>query len=254
MSALSLTNVCMTLQGQQVLKSVTFDVAAGKMVALLGPNGAGKTSAVRALLGAQKLTSGSATIGGRNSTQFSARQRALALSYLPQTRQLAWPIAVREAVALGRFAHGGALGRLSHADSTAIDETLERCDLQAFANRSVASLSGGELARVHIARALVAQTPALIADEPIAALDIAHAFGVLGMLKARAQEGAGVLVILHDLTLASQFCDDVILMHKGEVIAQGTPTSALTPETIARVYGVSAAWNGEDLRVLGPIR
>lgn len=253
MSALSLINACATIQGATILKSVSFEVAAGKMVALLGPNGAGKTTAVRALLGAQALTSGAARIGQRDTAGFSAKERALALSYLPQIRQFAWPISVREAVSLGRFAYGGPLGRLSPTDALAVDEALERCDLTQFAARSVASLSGGELARVHIARALAANTPTLIADEPIAALDMRHAFDVLQLLKRRAEEGAGVLVILHDLSLATQFCDDVIVMHKGEVVAQGAPTTALTPKIMADVYRVSAKWDGDHLAISGPL-
>jgi iron complex transport system ATP-binding protein len=253
MSALSLTDVVVTLQGKPVLNGVSFGVEPGKFVALLGPNGAGKTTAVRALLGAQALTSGSALIGTKPAASYSPRERALALSYLPQSRQLAWPICVREAIALGRFAHGGAMGRLSPVDAKAVDDALERCDLTGFANRSVASLSGGELARVHIARALAANTPALIADEPIAALDPRHALDVLALLKGRAQEGAAVLVILHDLNLAAQFCDEIILLNGGQLIAQGPPRAALTTKTLGEVYRISAAWDGNDLRIAGTL-
>jgi iron complex transport system ATP-binding protein len=251
MSALSLSQACVTLQGTQVLKSVSFDVKPGCLVALLGPNGAGKTTAVRALLGLQKLSSGVAKIGTHKSVDLTKRQRALALSYLPQSRQLAWPIGVREVVSLGRFAHSGPMGRLGLEDAKAVDEALERCDLTAFSDRSIATLSGGELARVHVARALAANTPTLIADEPIAALDPRHAFDVLALLKARAQQGAAVLVILHDLSLAAQFCDDVILLHQGQFVSQGTPRATLTAENLNEVYGISAQWRGDDLRILG---
>jgi iron complex transport system ATP-binding protein len=251
MSALSLTNAVVTLQGVDILKSVSFDVAPGKLVALLGPNGAGKTTAVRVLLGAQALSSGTAHIGSRQSSHYSPKERALALAYLPQSRQFAWPIGVREAVALGRFAHGGALGRLGPLDTRAVDDALERCDLTSFATRSVASLSGGELARVHIARALAANTPVLIADEPIAALDPRHSRDVLAILQARARAGAAVLVILHDLSLAGQFCDEVILLHQGRVITQGPPSIALTPKVLSDVYRINANWDGPHLIVAG---
>ena len=253
MSALSLTNAVVTLQGAKILKSVSFGVEPGKFVALLGPNGAGKTTAVRALLGAQALTSGTALIGDKPAIDCNPRQRALALSYLPQSRQLAWPIGVREAVALGRFAHGGAMGRLGPLDAKAVDEALARCDLTGFANRSVASLSGGELARVHIARALAAGTPALIADEPIAALDPRHALDVLALLAGRAREGAAVLVILHDLNLAAQFCDEVILLNQGHLIAQGPPREALTVKNLGEVYRIEASWVGNELRITGKL-
>lgn len=253
MSALSLTDAVVTLQGITVLKSVSFCVEPGRFVALLGPNGAGKTTAVRALLGAQALTSGIARIANKPVSQYAPRERALALSYLPQSRQLAWPIGVREAVALGRFAHGGAMGRLGPLDAKAVEDALARCDLIGYANRSVASLSGGELARVHIARALAAGAPALIADEPIAALDPRHALDVLSLLRGRAAEGAAVIVILHDLNLAAQFCDEVILLNQGELIAQGPPRAALTSQILGDVYRVSASWVGDDLRITGKL-
>lgn len=255
MSVLSLTNAVVILNGVPVLNSVSFSVEPGKFVALLGPNGAGKTTAVRALLGAQALKSGTALIGAKPTANYSPRERALALSYLPQSRQLAWPICVREAVALGRFAQGGAMGRLGPLDAKAVDGALQRCDLTGFANRSVASLSGGELARVHIARALAAGTPALIADEPTAALDPRHALDVLALLQGRAREGAAVLVILHDLSLAAQFCDEVILLNQGQLIAQAPPREALTPKILGDVYRVSASWakvgDRDDLRIAG---
>jgi iron complex transport system ATP-binding protein len=251
MNGLSFINASVTRQGVEVLKSVSFDIAPGQLVALVGPNGAGKTTAVRALLGLQPLTSGCAKIGAVSSHSMKPRDRAMAVSYLPQIRQFAWPISVREAVALGRFAHGGPMGQLGGADATAVRDALSQCDLTGFADRSVASLSGGELARVHIARALAANAPALIADEPIAALDPRHAFEVLALLKARANSEAAVLVILHDLTLAAQFCDQVILLNQGQLVAQGKPQDVLTSQALADVYHVTAVWDGADLRILG---
>ncbi len=254
MSALSLRDAVVEIGGTTILKAVSFDVAPGQLVGLLGPNGAGKTTAIRALIGSQSLLSGSAQIAGQDTKTFSARDRALALSYLPQSRQLVWPMCVRDVVALGRFAFGGPLGRLGPHDAIAVDDALRRCDLAALANRSVASLSGGETARVHIARALAADTPALIVDEPIAALDPRHALDVLSLLKDRSRDGAAVLVILHDLSLAAQFCDEVIVLHGGSVATQGPPIQALTPQTLADVYGVAARWDGPDLRVTGKCR
>lgn len=251
MSALSLSNARATLGGVDILKGVSFDVSHGKMIGLLGPNGAGKTTAVRALLGLQPLSAGHAFINGKSAAAMDPRERALSVSYLPQARRLAWPIGVREAVALGRFAFGGALGRLGAKDAKAVDDALALCELTAFANRSVASLSGGELARVHIGRALCSGTNALIADEPIAALDPRHAFEVLALLKAQASAGVAVLVILHDLNLAARFCDEIILMDHGQVVTQGPPRTALSPQTLADVYGIAAAWDGDDLKIIG---
>lgn len=251
MTRLSLRNASVTVQGADILKDVSFEVPGGKMIGLLGPNGAGKTTAVRTVLGLQPLTSGQALIADAPVGTMDPQTRALAVSYLPQTRKLAWPIAVREAVALGRFAHGGPLGRLGPQDARAVDDALARCDLSAFAKRSVASLSGGELARVHIARALASNAPALIADEPIAALDPRHGFEVLSLLQSQARAGVAVLVILHDLNLAARFCDEIILLHQGRLVAQAPPKDALSSQTLASVYGMRAHWHGDDLRLSG---
>ena len=253
MSYLSLTDANVVQDKKSLLKNVSFSIESGMMVGLVGPNGAGKTTAVRALLGQQKMSSGSAKIADVNVATYTPQALARAIAYLPQTRHLAWPIGVYEAVALGRFAYGGALGRLSHVDKTAIDAAMLMCDLHMLARRSVASLSGGELARVHIARALASETLALIADEPIAALDPRHALDVLNLLKAKAKSGAAVLVILHDLNWAARFCDEIILMDQGHVVAQGAPRTILTSQSLADVFGVRAIWDHDELIIQGVV-
>jgi iron complex transport system ATP-binding protein len=253
MSALQLSNVSVVRNNVEILRDISFTVPAGQMIGLLGPNGAGKTTAVRALLGLQDIASGKATLGGTDIKNLNPRQRARAVSYLPQTRKMAWPIGVREAVALGRFAYGNPMGRLSDLDQRAVDDALIRCDLTALKDRSVASLSGGELARVHIARALAGGAPALIADEPTNALDPRHSLEVLGLLKARAREGSAILVILHDLRAAAQFCDQIILLDQGRLVAQGTPREVLSCERLAQVYQIRANWDDDDLKIIAPL-
>jgi iron complex transport system ATP-binding protein len=237
--------------GRQLLSGVSFEAKPGQLLGLLGPNGAGKTTTVRALLGLQPLTNGIASFDGKNVAQLTPGARALSAAYLPQSRQLAWPIAVREVVALGRFAHGGSLGRLSPDDLAAVEAALEKCDLTHLAGRSVAQLSGGELARVHIARAFASSAPALIADEPTSALDPGHAFEVLDLLKAKAKAGGTVIVILHDLILAARYCDEIILMDHGSIVCQGPPAVALSIENIGKFYGVRAVWDKAGLTLLG---
>ena len=252
MSALMLADATVTLGERRVLDAVSLSVAPGELVALLGPNGAGKTSAVRALLGHLPLAAGQARVAGVDPRTLAPRARARAVAYLPQARPLAWPVAVREVVALGRFAGGGPLGRLAPPDREAVAAALEACGLATLADRSVAGLSGGELARVHVARALAAGTPALVADEPTAALDPRHALAVMQILRDRSA-GCGVacLVILHDLALAVRFADRVILLHDGRVAADDRPDRALTPERLAAVYGVRARWTGGIPAVTG---
>jgi iron complex transport system ATP-binding protein len=251
--SLKLHEASVTVHGAQLLRDVSFEVTPGKLVGLLGPNGAGKTTAVRALLGLQPLSAGHAYLDGQPSHSLTPKQRALRVSYLPQARKLAWPIAVREAVSLGRFAYGGPMGRLGPVDAAAVEDALTRCSLNGFEDRSVTSLSGGELARVHLARALASQGPALIADEPTAALDPGHSFDVLATLKSQASAGQAVLVVLHDLALAARFCDEIILLDQGKLAIQAPPREALTASTLANVYRVKATWADGQLSLSGRI-
>lgn len=251
--SLKLSRATVTLQGATLLQDVSFEVSPNKLVGLLGPNGAGKTTAVRALLGLQNLSTGQALLDGQPANSLTAKQRALRVSYLPQARKLAWPIAVREAVALGRFAYGGPMGRLGPENSAAVEDALARCSLKGFEDRAVTSLSGGELARVHLARALASQAPALIADEPTAALDPGHSFDVLATLQAQARAGQAVLVVLHELSLAARFCDEIILLNQGSLVIQAPPQDALTPHILAEVYGITGVWSGDQLIVSGRV-
>jgi iron complex transport system ATP-binding protein len=143
------------------------------------------------------------------------------------------------------------MGRLGPADAAAVDDALARCSLNGFEDRSVTSLSGGELARVHLARALASQAPALIADEPTAALDPGHSFDVLATLQAQARDGQAVLVVVHDLALAARFCDEIILLHQSKLVIQAPPREALTAPTLADVYGVKGSWDKEQLILSG---
>jgi iron complex transport system ATP-binding protein len=252
MTVLALHQASVSYKGTSILEDVSFSITSGRMIGLLGPNGAGKTTAVRALLGLQPLTEGRATLDGRDVASMTPKQRAALVAYLPQSRTMAWPIGVREVVGLGRFALRDDLGRPSSADGVAIEAALRDCDLIHLANRSITTLSGGEMARVHIARALTAQTQALVVDEPTNALDPRHSFDILARLQARAQGGAAVLVILHDLSAAARFCDEIILLDSGKCIGQGPPRAILSPDNLAEVYSIEARWRGDDLYIIGP--
>jgi iron complex transport system ATP-binding protein len=252
MSLLSLHQANVTTKGAAILSDVSFSVASGQMVGLLGPNGAGKTTAARALLGLQALTSGNATLNGKDAHRLTPKDRARIASYLPQARKMAWPISVRDMVGLGRYSHGDGLGRLRADDDDAIEAALCDCDLSDLAPRSITTLSGGELARVHLARTFVASARALVVDEPTNALDPRHAFDSLARLKQRACDGNAVLVILHDLVAAARYCDQIVLLDKGKVVAQGVPRDVLTPAHLAKVYRINATWEGDALRLIGP--
>ena len=230
-----------------MLQPTTTSVEPGALTVLLGPNGAGKTTLLRVLLGLLPATTGRSAMAG---VPLQARARHVA--YLPQARPLAWPLAVRDVVALGRFAYGAALGRLSPFDAAAVERALAACDLQHLAHRSADTLSGGELARVHLARALAAEAPMIVADEPVASLDPRAQHRVLGLLRDHVAGGGGALVVLHDLDLAARYADRLVWMSGGGVVADGTVARTMTAERIAAIYGVAARVESGRVLVDGP--
>ncbi|MEL7452309.1 MAG: ABC transporter ATP-binding protein [Pseudomonadota bacterium] len=219
-------------------------LAPGEFVALLGPNGAGKTSLLRASLGIDVPASGTATLGGEDTYGLDPIRRARSIAYLPQIRPLAWPNTVRDVVALGRFSHGAAIGRLKGLDAEVVDRAIAACDLTGLAHRRSDTLSGGELARMHCARAFAAEAPLLIADEPTAALDPRHQFRILDLIAEFVKQGGGALVVLHDISLAARYAARLIWMKQGRILADGPPSETLTTERLEEVYGVRARVDG----------
>ncbi|ALR22121.1 ABC transporter ATP-binding protein [Sphingobium baderi] len=227
------------------VRGVTLDMPPGQLVGIIGPNGAGKSSLIRAMLGLVPVSTGSVSLNGRNVAVLSRRAIAQHIAYLPQGQTLHWPLAVERLVALGRLPHLGPLSRLTPADEALVDAALARADVLHLKGRIATELSGGERARVLLARALAVGAPALIADEPLAALDPGHQIDVMELLSAEARSGALVATVLHDLGMAARYCDRLILMDRGEAVADGAPLDVLTRANLARVYGVDA-WIGEE--------
>ena len=220
---------------------------------LLGPNGAGKTTLLRTALGFVKPNHGHVTLGGDDVQKLSSIQRAKRVAYLPQIRLLAWPNIVRDVVALGRYSHGANLGLLGSMDAKAVDNAIANCAIAHLAQRKTDSLSGGELARVHCARAFAAQAPLLIADEPVTSLDLRHQYRVMNLIREYVHpvQGPtrGALVVLHDINLAARNADRLIWMKGGQVIADGTPEDTLSTDRLAEVYGVKARINGQHIEI-----
>ncbi len=240
MTELTATGLSVNVDNVALLSGATLSLGSGELVAILGPNGAGKTTLLRALLGLTPMVSGKSVVDGENIADLSPMQRARRISYLPQQRPLAWPNSVRDVVSLGRFAHGAALGRLGNVDAHAVDDAIEACNLVALANRRTDNLSGGELARVHFARALAAQTPLLVADEPVAALDPRHQLSISDLIRRYVDGGGGALVVLHEVSLAARFADRLLWMRDGRIVADGSPKDTLTAERMRDIYGVDA--------------
>lgn len=225
-----------SLGGRTVLDGADVLVDRGQLVAVVGPNGAGKSSLIRAFAGLLPLTGGVVRLQGDDVTTLSLRARAARISYLPQEGRIAWNLPAIEVAALGAPFLSGA--EAMAAARAALDEV----EAGHLADRGVAEMSGGERARVLLARALAANVPALLADEPTAGLDPDAQLMVLERLKARAAAGQAVLVSLHDLGLAARFADSVVVMNAGCVEEHAAPLEALTPEVMARVFGLAARW------------
>ena len=249
MSALELVAATARREGRTVLDGVSLSVASGEMVALVGPNGAGKSSAIRALAGLLALESGQARLGGVDVASLSATQRAERTAWLAQERRIAWNLPAIEVAALG-------LPFLSGTDAAASARAaLDEVEAGHLADRGVADMSGGERARVLLARALAAPTRALLADEPVAGLDPDAQLMVLDRLKERTRLGQAVLVSLHDLQMAARFADRVVVLDQGRVVADDTPILALKPSILAEVFGLSARWiEGPDGPLLAATR
>ncbi len=244
-------NMSVSLGGKALIEDVSFCLKRGEFVALLGPNGAGKTTALRALLGLEKLRTGEASLAGTKVGALSPLQRARQVAYLPQARPLAWPNRVKDIVALGRFSHGAAMGKLKGTDLAAVESAIAACDITHLSDRNAETLSGGELARVHCARAMAAQAPFLIADEPVAALDPRHQFRVMDLMSAYVKDGGGALVVLHDVALAAHYADRLIFMKDGRIKSSGTPLQVLSSKSLAEIYGVRADVKGRSVVIHG---
>ena len=249
MTNLRIKNMSVMASNTPLVKNVSFELRPGELVALLGPNGAGKTTALRAALGLQKVSAGEATLACDATQTLSPLTRARRIAYLPQARSLAWPNRVKDIVALGRFSHGAAMGDLKGDDKDAVDAALRACDISQFSDRQADTLSGGELARVHLARAIAAKAPLLIADEPVASLDPRHQLRVMDLIQGYVKSGGGALVVLHDISLAAKYADRLIFMKEGRVVLNGSPEKTLTAKSLADIYGVKARVDGRSVTI-----
>ncbi|MGH3504404.1 MAG: ABC transporter ATP-binding protein [Nocardioidaceae bacterium] len=225
------------LDGALVVDKVSLRVPAGTWTTLVGPNGAGKTTLLRAVAGLIPLQ-GKAAIDGQQLRGLTTRARARRIALIPQSPRLPSDMTVAEYVLLGRTPHLGPLGRSGARDRRIVDEVMARLRLEAFSHRRLGSLSGGERQRVVLGRALAQDTPVLILDEPTSALDIGRQQVVLDLVRELLLERRlTVLGAMHDLTLAGQYADSLVLVDAGRVVKEGLPREVLTQELIARHYG-----------------
>jgi len=243
MVTITLDTVSVDLGGRRVLSDVSATLKPGQLIGVLGPNGAGKSTLARAILGLVR-THGSVSIDGQALAGMAPAAVARRIAYLPQGQALHWPLSVERVVALGRLPHLAPMSRMAAADHAAVEAAMARVDVTGFRDRDATTLSGGERARVLLARALAQGASALVADEPLAALDPRHRIEVATLLRAEADAGRLVIVVLHDLSLAARMCDRLLLLDHGRLVADGAPATVLTPERLATVFGVRA-WFGD---------
>jgi iron complex transport system ATP-binding protein len=215
------------------LADITATFASGTITAICGPNGAGKSTLLAVLAGLLALDSGNAS-----AMAMPAIERARRIGFLPQSGEVAWNMSVQALVALGRLPHG---------DKAAepVEQALAAVGLAQLAQRPISTLSGGERARALLARVLAGQPQWILADEPLAALDLAQQRSLLAHLRRAADQGAGVVLVLHDLPLAVNHADQVLVLKDGRLIAHDAPQAALTEVVIAQVWGVKARWLGQ---------
>jgi len=231
--------VSAAIAGRLVVDGASIEVAAGSLTALIGPNGAGKSTLIRVLSGVVRPTDGRVSYNGTDWNATPRRDRARLAALVEQDSTAEFGITVRDAVALGRTPYTRLLGGETDVDTAAIEAALESTGTTAFRDRDLATLSGGERQRVQLARALAQQPRLLLLDEPTNHLDIAAQLEVMTTLRMLATDGMAVLTALHDLNLAAQ-ADQVVVLAAGRVVAAGTPETVLTSELIGEVYGVSA--------------
>lgn len=238
--ALRVDSLVVDRGGRRVLDDVSVRARGGDVVGLVGPNGAGKTTLLRACTGAVGTESGEVRLAGADAATLSARETARRVASVPQEPSLDFEFPVREAVAMGRTAHVSRFGRRGPEDHTAVDRAMERASVFDLADRSVTAISGGERARVLLARALAQDTPLLFLDEPTANLDVNHQVRTLSLVRELAADGRAVVASIHDLDLAARFCDSLVLLADGRVRAAGTPEAVLTPKALADAFCVDA--------------
>lgn len=240
MSLLSVNKVSLSLGDKKAVDQVSVQVQPGEFVGLIGPNGAGKSSLLRMLVGLLKPHAGEIYLAPEARecaiATIPAATRAKFMAYLAQHESPAWPLSVKNLVALGRSPWSVE----AQLHDAAIQHALQLTEVESLAERPVTELSGGELQRVLLARVFAGEPKVIVADEPIVALDVYHQLHIMELLQAHARQGGAVIAALHDLSLAARFCSRLVLMNHGKVIADGEPVAVLTPENLAKVYGISA--------------
>lgn len=251
MVSVTATKLTVALGPREVVHAIDMALEPGRLIGVIGPNGAGKSTLVRALLGLLPYQ-GRIEFDGVEIGTLPRAQVARQLAYLPQGQALHWPLSVERLVGLGRLPHLAPMSRISAEDAAIIQRAMARADVLHLRDRVATELSGGERARVLLARALAVEARGLIVDEPLASLDPGHQIDVMELLRQEAAAGALVVTILHDLTMAARYCDRLLLMDRGRLVADGAPLEVLSEANLRAVYGIRAWIEGDGAPLVVP--
>lgn len=241
-SLFKLENVSLSVPGRMLLQPLTMTIQTRRAIGLIGHNGSGKSTLLKILARQLLASEGTVQFDGTPLSDWRDRPFARKLAYLPQQPPTTNGMLVKDLVALGRYPWHGALGRIRKTDRDKVDEAMALTNVDAMADRLVDTLSGGERQRVWIAMLVAQDTECLLLDEPISALDVAHQIEVLSLIQQLSHtKGLGVLIVLHDVNMAARFCNEIIALHSGRVVARGAPSDIMTPPALKAIYGVDMA-------------
>lgn len=239
MNIIDIEGLNFSYENKHILKSINLGIKRGKFIAIVGPNGSGKTTLLKNILGYLKSSSGKILVENKLNTDYSRKEMAKIISFVPQKSQLSTNITTFDFVLMGRFPHLlNAWVGYSKNDINITKNYINRLNIGKFNDRFVLNLSGGEFQKVLLARALVQEPKVMLLDEPTSALDLNHAITLLTEIKNHISTGLTAVAVLHDLNLASMFCDEIIMLKEGEIYKIGTPQEIFTQQNLKYVYGL----------------
>jgi len=235
---LAVSNISLKYRNKIILSNVSFEVQRGEFFVIIGPNGAGKTSLLKILAGLEKAQPGSVLIKGKNISEYSRRSLSKTMAIVPQQIEIGFPFSVTETVIMGRTPHLGIFGMESEKDFSIAQEAMAFTEVSHLADRKLFQLSGGELQRVIIARAICQQPDIILLDEPTTALDPAHQLKIMDLMeKFRREHETTIIMVSHDLNLASMYGDRLLLLKEGTVVKTGAPKTVLNKKLLEASYG-----------------
>ncbi len=239
-----------SVNGKTIVADASFEIKPNELLGIVGPNGAGKSTLLRLLTRIIHPSGGNILLDGKDVSRYQAKELYRKISFLPQTSYFDFPLSVLEVVLTGRYPYLGIFESESKEDIKRAEDCLSLVDMGGFSQRKVTTLSGGEQQRVSVARVLVQETDFIFLDEPSSHLDIHHKFALMELLKSLARKGRGIAAVLHDLDLASRFCDRVLVLEDGRVFALGEPSRVFSEKLLSSVFKVRGSWDAQSGNLL----